>query len=175
MDIRHVEEKIETDYHVSWFIIAYKMAFGLIEFSSGLGIAIFGRKMLATFTHYVTLELSEEPHDLLARLSERVIPHIFTHNSLLLTYLMLLGLVKIAGAIGLIYKKHWGVDLLVALTLIMFPFQCIHLLMRPSLLEFIYVVVGLIIALYLVNFHPKVWATRVSQTIRQKRKNYQGR
>ena len=167
MDIQNVEQHIETEYHVSWFIIVYKMAFGLIEFFSGVGIAVFGRKMLATYTYFVTRELSEEPHDLLARLSEQIVPHIVTHNTYLVIYLILLGLAKIAGAVGLIYKKNWGVDLLVALTLIMFPFQCIHLIIRPSLIEFVYIIVGLSIAMYLINFHPKEWATRVSHTIRQ--------
>jgi uncharacterized membrane protein len=154
-------QTIEKEYHVSWFIIAYKMAFGLIEFVTGLGIAIFGRKMFALYTRYLSQELSEEPHDLLARMSEQIIPHIFTHNTYLLVYLMVLGLAKIAGAIGLIYKKHWGVDILVALTLFMYPFQMIQLVLHPSIIDFIYITVGILIALYLINFHPKEWATRL--------------
>lgn len=154
-------QHLETEYHVSRFIIAYKMAFGLIEFFSGLGIAIFGRNMFVLYTRYLTRELSEEPHDLLAKFSEQIVPHVMTHNTYLLAYLMILGLAKIVGAIGLIFNKHWGVDLLVGLTLVMFPFQCIQLLRHPSVLDFVYLVVGLFIALYLINFKPKEWATRI--------------
>jgi uncharacterized membrane protein len=163
MNSKIIEKQLETEYHVSWYIIAYKMIFGLIEFLLGVGIAIFGRNMFTIYTHYLTQELLEEPHDLLARLSRQIVPGILTHNTYLILYLVLLGAAKIAGAVGLLYKKHWGVDLLVGLTLIMFPFQIIQLIRSPSIIDFTYIIVGLLIALYLINFQPKAWASRVAR------------
>jgi uncharacterized membrane protein len=158
-----ITQHLEEEFHVSWYIIFYKLALGVIEFATGLGIALAGNKIFTLYRLYVTGELSEDPHDLLARLSERVIPHVFTHNAFLITYLLILGSAKIAGAIGLIYGKNWGVDLLVGLTAVMFPFQFIHLFIHPSALDAIYIFVGLFIALYLINFKPKAWFHRVTR------------
>lgn len=161
MGIDKVEEHLEQEFHISWYIIIYKLAFGLAEFLLGLGIVLFGKSALNLYRIYLSRELLEDPHDLLARLTTSVVPSIFTHNTFLVIYLILLGSVKIAGAIGLIYKQNWGVDLLVGLTVLMFPFQFINLVRHPSLPNFIYISVGLLIALYLINFQPQKWATKI--------------
>ncbi len=163
---QNLEKKIEREYHVSWYIIVYKAVFGLIEFLSGVGLAIFGKQMLHFYNVILADELSEEPHDLLARLSERIIPNLLTHDTFLAIYLLLLGAVKIAGAAGLIYKKNWGVDLLVAMTIVLFPFQIVNLLIHPSLFDFIYISFGILIALYLVEFKPKAWISKVLLNIK---------
>lgn len=158
--------KIEKEYHVSWYIVVYKLLFGLTEFILGLGIALFGKAALHWYAIYIAQELSEDPHDLLVRLTQGIVPNILTHNTFLILYLILLGGAKIAGAIGLVYKQNWGVDLLVALTIIMLPFQIFQLLVHPSLPDFIYISVGLFIALYLVNFDPQKWMKRMTRKIR---------
>jgi uncharacterized membrane protein len=161
------EEKIEQEFHVSWFIVGYKLVFGLVELLSGVGIAIFGKKLLDFYTAQLYLELSEDPHDLLATVSERFVPNLLAHHTSLVFYLVLLGAAKIAGAIGLMYKQHWGVDLLVGLTMLMFPFQMVNLVIHPSLSDGIYIVVGLLIALYLINYKPRQWARRMVRHVRK--------
>ncbi len=161
-----IEERIEKEYHVSWYIIAYKLFFGIVEFLLGAGITFFGQTALVWYRVYASRELLEDPHDLLVRLSEGVVPNVLAHHTFLALYLILLGGAKIAGAVGLIYRRNWGVDLLVALTLIMFPFQFIRLIMHPSLSDFLYIFVGLFIALYLINFRPHEWAKRMATKIR---------
>jgi uncharacterized membrane protein len=163
MKSHDVEERIEEEFHVSWYIIAYKAIFGLTEFLLGTGIIFFGQAALRWYRVVTIAELSEDPHDVLVRVTAHVVPTILTHNTFIALYLILLGAAKIAGAIGLIYKQHWGVDLLVGLTFIMLPFQIIQLAMHPSLPDFLYIVTGLLIALYLVNFRPRQWARRVAQ------------
>jgi uncharacterized membrane protein len=159
------EEQVEKEYHVSWYIIAYKLLFGLVEFLLGAGITFFGRAALLWYNIYATQELSEDPHDLLVRLTEGVVPGVLTHHTFLALYLIALGGAKIAGAIGLIYKQNWGVDLLVGLTVLMFPFQFVQLLRHPSLPDFFYIFIGLFIAMYLVNFRPHEWATRMATRV----------
>ncbi len=163
------EKRIEEEFHVSWFIVAYKFLFGLIEFLSGVGIATFGKNILSIYRLYVRQELMEEPHDLLIRFSEKVVPHILTHNGFILVYLILLGAAKMAGAVGLMYKQMWGVDLLIVLTVLLFPFQFITILFHPSFFNIFYLLTGLLIALYLVNFRPKEWAVRMVGNVRKKR------
>lgn len=162
-----LEEHIEEEYHVSWYIVAYKLFFGLLETLLGAGVILFGRAALSWYYTYTSRELLEDPHDLLVRLSEGIIPNVLAHHTFLALYLMLLGGAKIAGAIGLMYKKNWGVDLLVALTIVMFPFQFIQLLMHPSLPDLLYIFIGLFIALYLINFKPNEWTARVVKRIRR--------
>ena len=167
MKFQKVEQQIEEEYHVSWYIIAYKFIFGLAELLLGIGIALYGKIALSWYDVYVTQEFSEDPHDLVIRLTRGFVPNFLTHNSFLVFYLCLLGSAKIAGAIGLIYKQTWGADLLIVLTVLMLPFQIIQLVMHPSLLDFLYISLGIFIALYLVNFHPKKWAHRMVKKIKR--------
>jgi uncharacterized membrane protein len=161
------EKRIEKEYHVSWYIIAYKLLFGLGEFLLGALITFFGRSALLWYRIYAAQELSEDPHDLLVRLTEGVIPNVLAHHMFLALYLILLGGAKIAGAIGLMYKQKWGVDLLVGITVIMLPFQLIQLVHHPSFADFIYICIGLFIAMYLINFRLHEWATRMAKSVKR--------
>ncbi len=165
-EIQKIDENLEKEYHISWYIVVFKMILGIGETLSGLGIVIVGRRGLEIY-RYFSDELSEEPHGLLASWTMRALPYIFSHRTFLAIYLIVLGAAKIAGAIGLIYKQNWGVDLLVGLTIIMLPFQVIQLLRRPSWLDFGYIFVGLLIALYLINFSPRVWAKRIVKSAKR--------
>jgi len=163
-----VEQNIEEEYHVSWYIIIYKLIFGLVEFVLGIGIIAFGKAALLWYRASAARELAEDPHDLVVHLTRGFVPGLLSHNTFLALYLIILGGAKIAGAIGLIYRKNWGVDLLIGLTIIMFPFQFIQLILHPSLPDFLYILIGILIALYLVNFKPNEWAKRMSRKIPKK-------
>lgn len=161
------EQHIEQEYHVSLFIVAYKFLFGLAEFALGAGIVFIGKNALTLYHVYAMQELAEDPHDIVIRLTEHIIPNLLTHQTFLALYLILLGAAKMAGAVGLLYKKTWGVDLLVALTLIMFPFQFVQLIRHPFLADFLYIFIGLFIALYLINFRPHEWAKKVIRRVKR--------
>jgi uncharacterized membrane protein (DUF2068 family) len=103
-----------------------------------------------------------------------VIPNLFYHHTYLAATLVLLGAAKLAGAIGLINQKNWGVDLLVGLTVLMFPFQLVNLLLHPALLDLIYFLVGLLIALYLINFKPKAWVSKMAYLARKRLETLKG-
>jgi uncharacterized membrane protein len=155
------EEAVEKEYHVSIYIVVYKFILGITEFLLGLAIAFFGTEIYRTVQASLLRELTEEPHDLLARVGEAIIPNALNHNTFVVVSLIVLGIAKMAGAIGLIYKQNWGVDLLVGLTLIMAPFQIISLILHPRIFDLLYLAAGLAIALYLVEFRPKAWISRV--------------
>ncbi len=158
------EKNAEKELHVSSYIILYKLCYGILEFVSGVVVAFFGRQMLRTYNLDITRELSEDPHDLFARIAHIILPNLIVHRTSLVITLILLGAAKIAGAIGLLYKQNWGVDLLVGLTMVMFPFQLVNLIMHPSFFDFLYITIGLIIAMYLIEFKPKAWVSRLLQT-----------
>ncbi len=155
------EPEIEQEFHVSVYIIVYKLALGLAEAAAGLTIGLAGSRIYQVYEATLLNELSEDPHDLLARLSESIVPNVLTHNGLVVLYLLVLGLAKIAGAIGLIYKQNWGVDLLVLLTLLMAPFQIGSVILHRHLFDLVYLIIGLLIALYLIEFKPKAWISRL--------------
>lgn len=155
------EQEIEKEFHVSIYIVAYKFLLGLFEFGAGVTIAFFGSRIFQLYQASLLKELSEDPHDLLARLSESIVPNVLTHNTLVVFYLLVLGFAKMIGAVGLVYKQNWGVDLLVVLTILMAPFQIISLILHPHILDLLYLVVGLLIALYLIEFKPKAWISRM--------------
>ncbi len=159
--MRAREETLEAELHVSVYIVIYKFVLGIIEFSMGLVVTLFGAKIYQSVQSSLLRELSEDPHDLLARIAEAVVPNVLTHNTFVVLSLIVLGLAKMAGAIGLIYKQNWGVDLLVGLTLIMAPFQIVSLVLHPRLFDTLYLLVGFVIALYLIEFRPKAWISRV--------------
>jgi len=155
------EEKIEKEFHISVYIIVYKFVLGLAELLSGLVLVFYGSTIYQVYQAGMIKELSEDPHDLLANLSVGVVPNLLTHNTYLVIYLLILGAAKIAGAIGLIYKQNWGVDLLVGLTIILAPFQMVNIIIHRGAFDFFYFIAGLIIVLYLVEFRPKAWISRV--------------
>jgi uncharacterized membrane protein len=155
------EQEIESEFHVSFYIVVYKFLLGLFEFAGGITIAFLGARIYQIYQASLLKELSEDPHDLLARLSESIVPNVLTHNNYVVIYLLLLGLAKMVGAAGLIYKQNWGVDLLVVLTLLMAPFQIVNLILHPHIFDAIYLVIGLLIALYLIEFKPKAWISRL--------------
>ena len=161
MRIFRREEQIEKEFHVSVYILVYKFLLGLVELSAGIAIAFFGSKIYQLYRTGLIKELSEDPHDLLARLSETIVPDILAHHTVVVLYLIVLGLAKMLGAVGLIYKQNWGVDLLVGLTILLAPFQIINLILHPNFFDLIYFIVGIFIALYLVEFRPKAWISRV--------------
>lgn len=155
------EEQIEKEFHVSIYIIIYKLVYGLLELLAGIAIGVFGSKIYTIIQTNLLNELSEDPHDLLARISESIVPNVFTHHTYIVIYLIVLGVAKVLGAFGLMYKQNWGVDLLVGLTILMAPFQIVSLVLNPNLFDLIYLILGLCIALYLVEFRPRAWISRM--------------
>ncbi len=156
-----VERTLEAEFHVSWVIIAYKFLLGLVEFISGAGLVLWGRDAFRWYQAFMLRELTEDPHDVLARLTLRIVPDLLAQHTTLAIYLIVLGAAKLAGAVGLVYQKNWGVDLLVSLTVLMFPFQVVSLILHPSIPDLVYLVAGLLIALYLINFKPKAWVSKI--------------
>jgi uncharacterized membrane protein len=165
MTLIQSEAKIEKEFHVSVYIIVYKFLLGIIEFASGITLSFFGQRIYQIYRSGILQELSEDPHDLLARLSQSIVPNLLTHNGYIVVYLLILGSAKIAGAVGLLYKENWGVDLLVGLTAIMAPFQIISLVIHPNIFDLFYFIIGLVIALYLIEFRPKAWISRMLQKL----------
>lgn len=153
------EDKLEKEFHVSRAIIVYKFVAGIIELALGFGILFGGKKILEIYQNFKSDELLENPHDILVFILEKIIPYIFEHHIYFVLILLALGFVKVFGAIGLLYKKHWGLDLLVALTLILLPVDGFSILIHFTWGKLIYFLLNIFISLFLVNFNPKGYFT----------------
>ena len=70
------------------------------------------------------------------------------------------------GAVGLWYHKHWGLDILIVVTIILLPFEVVNLFRHLSLLNTAYFVINMLIALYLVNFNPKGYFTHLKHRLK---------
>lgn len=166
--IESTEEIIEEELHLSWYIIAYKFIVGFFETLLGFAILFFGKAALLWYQAYSTQQLSEDPHAMMVRLTRSFVPGTLNHHTFLVSYLIILGLVKMIGAVGLMRHQYWGIDLLVAVTLLMLPFQLVQLILHPSIIDLIYILIGIGIALYLINFDPKTWFKKQARNIKKR-------
>ena len=158
-------QNLEKEYHVSRYIIIYKFILGLLEVVLGLGMIFFEKKIYELYLNFRNSELLEDPHDLLAYFTEKFIPYILAHQGYIVLILLILGITKMAGAIGLWYRKHWGLDILIVVTIALLPFEIYALITHPSLTKTAYFLINLFIALYLVNFKPKDYFTHLKKRI----------
>ena len=65
-----------------------------------------------------------------------------------------------AGTIGLWYRKHWGLDILMVVTILLLPFELFSIAEHPSLTKASFFIINMFIALYLVDFNPKGYFTK---------------
>ncbi len=162
MDNENYREELE----VSRLIILYKVISGFFELIMGSALLAFGRQLYEFYRNFQLEELFEDPHSLIVMFLRRIVPYIFEHKGNIVGILFLLGLVKIAGAIGLYYHKHWGLDLLVGLTVLLLPFEGYSLVVNHTLTQLGYFLINLLIAFYLVNFKPHQYFRNLKHRVR---------
>jgi uncharacterized membrane protein (DUF2068 family) len=148
-------EKIEEEYPVSKAIVIYELISAILEMSLGIGVLLFGRKAVEVYKNFRAQELLENPHDLIVRITERIVPYIFDHRGYVILVLLGLSIAKLVGAVGLLKKKRWGSDLLMGLIVFVLPFQVYSFIIRPTWVKAGYLTVGLLIAIYLGNIIVK--------------------
>ncbi len=138
---------------ISKAIVVYKLILGVIELFLGVGI-LFSAKILEIYRQYRVRELLENSNDVVVKTIDRLTPFVLQHHLYLTVFLIVLGISKIIGAIGLLNDKEWGLDLLIIIFFIFVPFDLFNLITHPTLLKFIYLLINLFIAFYLIEFQP---------------------
>lgn len=161
--------KENSQLRISKFIILYKFILGLIETILGLGIIIFGKEIYELYINFRNSDLFEDPHDFLAQATEKIIPYLLAHQGYVVLILLLLGITKIAGATGLWFHKHWGLDILIVVTILLLPFELLNLAASPNFSKILFFIINLFIALYLVNFNPHGYFKHLKQRIESKK------
>lgn len=145
----------QSEIRVAKYIIVYKFLLGFFETVLGFGMIIYGKRIYDMYLSFRNNELLEDPHDFLAFWAEKIVPYLLMHRGWVVFILLTLGLTKMVGAVGLWYRKHWGLDILIVVTIALLPFEIYALITHPSFTKTAYFVINLFIALYLVNFNPK--------------------
>lgn len=168
MDIRKIEDSLEKELHVSRWIIGYKFILGFIEIWLGIGVIIYGQRIINLYREFKTKELLENPHDLLITIADKFFPIFIQHRFYIVSFLLLIGIAKVIGAIGLYYRKYWGMDILIAVTVILLPFDIFTFVKNPTLLKAIYIAINAFIALYLVNYNPKKYIEHLKQRTKKR-------
>lgn len=158
-------EALEKEFHVSTYIIAYKFLLGVAELLLGSGMLIWGNQIAHLYDSFRSGELLEDPNDTVANLLQKVMPYLLAHRGYIILLLVLLGIVKIVGSIGLYYKKYWGYDLLIGLTIVLLPFDLFNFVKNINLYNFSFFILNLLIALYLVEFKPHHYFRSVSRRL----------
>ncbi len=158
-----------NEIKVARYIIIYKFLLGFFETILGFGMIVFGTRIYNLYINFRNSELLEDPHDFLATLIEKIVPYLLIHRGWVVFILLLLGLTKMIGSIGLWQRKHWGLDLLIIVTIGLLPFEVYALVANPSFSKTAYFIINLFIALYLVNFNPKGYFTNLRNRIKIKK------
>jgi uncharacterized membrane protein (DUF2068 family) len=153
--------------HVSRIVIIYKFLLGLLEVLLGVGIFFFGDLLYEVYLNFRNSELLEEPHDFIALITEKLIPYLFAHQGYIVLILIFLGVTKMVGCVGLWYKKQWGLDILMAVTVFLLPFEIYAVIAHPTYSKVTFFLVNLFIAFYLVNFRPGDYFKDVQKRVRK--------
>lgn len=157
----------EHKLNVSPYIIAYEFILGLFELLLGLGIGVGSRQILLLYTTIKSHELLEDPDDLLISIMEKIFPYILEYKGYIVLILVVLGLIKIAIAVGLYFKKDWGVDLLIVITVLIIPFDLYNLVVHSSFAQGIYLIINIFIILFLVDFKPRRYISKLKYRIKR--------
>lgn len=155
--------------NISKTVVYYKLVTGVIELILGLGILFFGKNIYRIYSAYKLKELLEDPHDLLINLVGKITPTLIHYRTYLMIFLIVFGLVKIIGAIGLLYDKEWGLDLLILFFFLMLPFDIYTLLSHVTFLKTLYFLINTLIALYLVEFRPHTYFWKYIKKLKKMR------
>lgn len=165
------QQDLEDELHISNYIIIYKFILGFVEFLLGVGIIIYGHTIIELYQQFTLKELLEDPNDLLVLGLQKIMPIIIEYQGYIVLILLILGIVKVVGSIGLMYRKHWGLDLLVGLTIFVLPFELYNLIVEPSLLKLVFLIINIFISLYLVEFQPRSYYNKFKKRVNKKHKN----
>jgi predicted membrane protein DUF2127 len=93
---------------LGYALMAYKGLLGLGEVAVGLLVSMPFLDTVALFRRLSAEELREDPGDRLVGFLSRHLPSLMAHRGTVAAALLVLGVAKVAAAIGLYNGKEWG-------------------------------------------------------------------
>lgn len=133
-------------------IVSFKLVSGAAELVGGLALLILPPSLLKViFSLASAEELREDPDDPFVLFIQHRLPQLLGTKHLIALGLILLGAVKIVGAVGLLRRRPWGYKLLVILLIALLPFDAYHLVNKGSALSLgLFVANALVLGLLLL-------------------------
>lgn len=105
-------------------VAAVKLAFGLVEILTGLVWLIVTPAVVQRQVQDSLHTLArQQPHNPAVKLLQHQLPALLAHGTLVALALILLGLIKVAGALGFLSGRPWGYYLFVASLVLTLPFD----------------------------------------------------
>jgi uncharacterized membrane protein len=144
---------------IRWGVIVFKLVTGGAELGAGTLLLVLGRTGLANLVDSLTShERAVDPADPVVHFVERHLPSVLSHEVAIAIALLLLGAAKVTGAIGLIRRRPWAYWLLVALLVLVVPFDAHHLITKPHLGSAILAVLNVAVLVVLIVFRKPLIA-----------------
>jgi hypothetical protein len=135
---------------LGYALMAYKGLLGLGEVAVGLLVSMPFLDTVALFRRLSAEELREDPGDRLVGFLSRHLPSLMAHRGTVAAALLVLGVAKVAAAIGLYNGKEWGRYLLAALVVALLPLDVRAALLHPRAGQLIVLAVNMVVALVLI-------------------------
>jgi uncharacterized membrane protein (DUF2068 family) len=120
---REVKSNHNEAKEISKLVTGYKLALGIGEIVLGFGITIFGNKALSIYQSLKSYGLMEGSFNFLIRIADDAIPFIFQHKLAIVVVLLFIGFIESVSSTAILLNKNWGVHLLLALMLLLLPFD----------------------------------------------------
>lgn len=141
------------------FLIGFKLLSGSAEIGAGILLLILGPSALEHLLRLASREeLREDPADRLLALLQNRLPELWAHKHYFVAGLLVLGAIKIIGAVGLILRKPWGYYILVIVMLVLIPADLHHFWVARTLVSSILLTANLIalavLLIYRSTFYP---------------------
>ncbi|MEO7803355.1 MAG: DUF2127 domain-containing protein [Actinomycetota bacterium] len=116
--------------------MAFKFLSGTAEFAAGLSLLILPPSLLTIIFNLASAEeMREDPTDAMVLFIQHRLPQLLGTKHMFAIGLILLGMVKIVGSVGLLRRKAWAYKLLVVILVALIPFDAFHLANKMSALS----------------------------------------
>jgi uncharacterized membrane protein len=124
--------KLKPD-HLRLLIASYKIVTGTAEIVFASLLLFLSSEGLQNIVDGFTAEEGrEDPSDLIVLFVQHHLPDILSGKGVFAIALLTLGVLKVIGGIGFVFKKDWGFWLVVALLAVLLPADVRELVIRPG-------------------------------------------
>ncbi len=157
------ETKMRTLTKIAIF---YKILLGIIEFIFGLGLLVLGLQLYEMFNRFINTHAIQDSDDIFLIITNQYVPILLQHRYLISIIFLALGLSKIMGGLGMLYRKVWAKHLLISFMLAFIPYDLVGFIRSPTLFEAVYLVFSIVLVLYFMDFRPRQYWHEVRDMVR---------
>ncbi len=133
------------------FVVFYELVSGFVGMVIGIGLAIFGEEIQDIYLSFRDAGVLDHPHNAMIGIVQKYAPFLIGHYLFVGIYLVLVGVFKLTGGVGLMYRKKWADNMLVGLLLLFLPLDIWSLFHHPSITRVLFIFTNIVIIVYLTR------------------------